>query len=357
MGPNDGQERTEEATPRKRQEARRKGTVAKSVDLTGSLVLVALVLALPAAIGGMGAGLRMGIQNAISQMPETLDVASAQRFTYMLAAPLLPGLAILMGAALITGLIGNFAQVGFTLSLEALSPQLQKINPLNGVKRLFSALAFMEGLKAAAKFTLFGLIAYRAIAGRWDTLVGLAWLGPGPALAAVGPILGSIVTQIAIAWLIIGIIDYIFQRKQVDKQLRMSKDEVKREMRESDGNPEIKIALAQRRRKLLKGRAPERVRTADVVVTNPTHFAVAIKYERSQMVAPVVVAKGQDYLALKIREWAEAGKVPIVPNPPLARALYKRCEVGDSIPRDLFQSVAEVLAYVYKSVRHLRKPA
>lgn len=351
MGGNDGQERTEEATPRKRQEARRKGTVAKSNDLNGALALLAAMLAVPYALEALGAGLTSGIRASMGALPTALGPAVLQQQAVGLAAPVVAGAAVVVGAAMLVGLAANFAQVGFTMSGETLSPRFEKLNPINGVKRLFSWTATVEGLKALAKFAIFGWIAYGAVSARWEDLAGLAWLGPGAAASIVGQILHTVGLRVALAWLTLAAVDYFFQRKMVDKQLRMTKDELKREMREQEGAPEIKAQMAQRRRKLAKGRLGDRVKLADVVVTNPEHFAVAIQYDRSTMPAPIIVAKGQDYLALRIRELAKAGRVPIVPNPPLARSLYRHCEVGDHVPRELFQAVAEVLAYVYQVVR------
>jgi flagellar biosynthesis protein FlhB len=255
---------------------------------------------------------------------------------------------------MVVGLAVNFAQVGFVLSAEAMKPSWEKVNPFSGFKRLFSARTTFEGVKAVLKLFLFSWIAYAAVMGQWSELANLSYLPPSQAAAKVGAVVHTVLVRIAAVWLVLAVADYIFQRKQLDKQLRMTKDELKREMKEQEGSPEIKAAMFHRRRKLLRGGLAKRMKEADVVVTNPTHFAVALKYKRNEHHAPVVVAKGQDYLALKIREIAGQEDVPIVENPPLARALYKNCEVGDFIPRDMFGAVAEVLAYVYKSVKGAR---
>ncbi|MDI9639343.1 EscU/YscU/HrcU family type III secretion system export apparatus switch protein [Geitlerinema splendidum] len=225
---------------------------------------------------------------------------------------------------------------------------------MNGFKRVFSRRGLVEGLKAMAKMAIFGWIAYSIIAKEWASLVGIAWLSPAGAAAVIGGLLHAIFVRIALVWLVIAALDYFFQRKEVDKQIKMTKDELKREMKEQEGSPEIKSAMYQKRRKLLKGGMATKVKEADVIITNPTHFAVAVKYHRNSMHAPQVIAKGQDYLALKIREIAEQVGTPIVENKPLARALYAQCEPGDPIPRDLFMPVAEVLAYVYKSTKRSR---
>jgi len=170
----------------------------------------------------------------------------------------------------------------------------------------------------------------------------------------VGTLLRSIVIKVAISWLVLAAIDYFFQRKQVDKQLKMTKEEIKQEMKQAETSPELKAAQHRRRRQLSKGRMMQSVKKADVIITNPTHYAIALSYDSDKHTAPVVVGKGVDILAAKIREVAAENRVPIVPNPPLARALYKQCEIGDPVPKDLFQPVAEVLAYVYKTLKRIK---
>lgn len=344
-------ERTEEATPRRKQEARKKGTVAKSHDLSGGLVLLAIAMVLPSAVSSFGSGMIGGIHAAgrlTSTVPSTDRISS---IAANVLAPILPGMAMLVFVAMGAGVFANFAQVGILLSGEALKPDFKKVNPLEGLKRILSRRALFEGAKAGAKSLAFGFIPYRAITNHWDVLVGLGSASIGEASAVVGGLIHTIITQIAMLWVVFGVIDYIFQRKQVDKQLKMTKDELKREMKEQEGSPEVKMEMMRLRKKLTKGRMMQQVPKADVIITNPTHFAVAIVYERSGMHAPMVVAKGMDNIALKIREVAKENKVPIVENPPLARALYKQCEVGDFVPRDLFVATAEVLAYVYRTLK------
>jgi flagellar biosynthetic protein FlhB len=253
------------------------------------------------------------------------------------------------------GLVCGFLQVGLVLSPEAMIPTLTKLDPFQGAKRLFSVRSNMEGAKAVAKSLLFGWLVWSSISSSWPILANLANTHPYGSLQAVGSMLQSIVARVAVAWVVLAAIDYFVQRKQVDKSLKMTKQEVRQEMKEAETSPEFKAARAQRMRRLLRGRMMEAVKTADVVVTNPTHFAVALKYKPGQDHAPVVVAKGQDFLAARIREVAAEARVPLVPNPPLARALYKQCEIGDFVPRELFQVVAEVLAYVYKTLQAVKR--
>ncbi len=350
----DAQEKTEEATPRKKQEARRKGTVTKSTDLVGALSLLAIAFISPGVSKALGASMLRALDSRILEAPTEVSYGSILRYAQGFIGPIAAAGAPIILTTLVVGVVANFAQVGFVFSLEPLNPTLDKINPFNGLKRLFSARAGVEGLKALFKFGVFGALAYGAVAADWNQIIGLSWLAPSQSMAVAGTILHTILVRVAIAWLAMAALDYFFQRAQVQKQLRMSRDELKREMKEQEGSPEVKAAQYRKRRQLSKGALAKRVQKADVVVVNPTHFSVAIQYERSTMHAPMVVAKGQDYLALRIREIAAEYQVPIVPSPPLARALYKQCEVGDYVPRDLFAPVAEVLAFVYKTVKGVR---
>lgn len=344
------QERTEQATPRRRQDARKKGTVARSADVVSASVVMAALLIAPAAFSRIGMGLAdvfrrsvtAGSQGDLGLIGPALSSGGGQVVT---------GLAMLIGLVGFVGLVANFSQVGFVLSGQALAPKWEKLDPIKGVKRMFSARSFAEGAKATFKVAVFGWIAFDAIARDWDKFAGLMALTPLGAVGAVGGIVHGVLLRIAAVWLALAGVDYLFQRKQVEKQLRMTRDELKREMKEMEGSPEVRAARFERRRRMSKGRLDARIAQADVVLTNPTHYAVAVVYDRSRMHAPQVIAKGQDYLALRIREMAMEQRVPIVPNPPLARALYRQCEVGDFVPRELYQAVAEVLAYVYRTLK------
>lgn len=347
------QERTEQATPKRRQEARRKGTVARSSDLSGAIVLVLLMFVMPAAMGNLGIGFLRGFSSAMASIPATIDHATLTAFAWRALEPPLMGLAPIVLTAMVAGLAANFAQVGFVLSAETLSPRLDKLNPMQGLKRLFSMAATFEGLKAAAKSFLFGLLAWTTVQAHWTELVNLSWTTTAGAMASIGGLLHAIFLKVAVAWLLLAALDYFYQRKRTQKQLMMTKDELKREMKEGETSPELKSAQAQRRRRLAKGRMMDAVRTADVIITNPTHYSVALKYDAGKMHAPMVVAKGADYVALRIREVGAEHRVPVIPEPPLARALFRQCEPGDFVPPELFQAVAEVLAHVYRTIHGL----
>lgn len=348
-------EKTEQATPRRKLEARKKGTVAKSTDLSGALSLVVLAITGPAVFVTLSQSMLRGMSGTIGRIPQDVTTGSIGRYFLTMLAPTVSAITPLILTIMVIGLASNFAQVGFVLSGEAMNPSLEKLNPLPGLKRMFSIKSAFDGIKATAKMVVFGLVANGAIQEVWDKLLRISTMTTVEAVTLVGGLAHNIIVRIAIIWLIIAVADYLFQRKQVDKQLMMTKDELRREMKEQEGSPEVKQAQHQRRRKLAKGGLASKLKQADVLVTNPTHFAVAIKYDRSAMVAPVVLAKGADFLALRMRELAKDLDIPMVENKPLARALYKHCEVGDFVPRDLFASVAEVLAYVYQTTKKFQK--
>jgi flagellar biosynthesis protein FlhB len=295
--------------------------------------------------------MNMGMRNIPDEVSST---AAISYFSQLMQGPALALLPIAVTGVVI-GLIANFVQVGFVLSGEPMVPNLQKVDPFKGFQRLFSRRSVFEGAKAAAKSCIFGYAAWSGIVASWPTLVGLSFGTPLAAVATVGGLIHGIFLRVAIAWLVLAALDYFFQRKQTNKQIMMTKQELKQEMKEMEGSPEVKAQMMQRRRKLVKGRMMDAVKKADVIVTNPTHYSVAIQYEQGKMPAPIVVAKGQDLIALKIREVAAEHRIPIVPNPPLARQLYKKCEIGDVVPRELFQAVAEVLAYVYRTLKRVRQ--
>jgi len=302
----------------------------------------------------MGAGFMLGMSTGFRNIPTDMGFESVGRYCWSVAQPSLPGLAFLVATAMIVGVSANFAQVGFMLSGEAIVPSFQKLNPMNGLKRLFSFSATFDGAKALAKSALFGWVVYSAITSSWSQMISLSWASPLGALAWMGGIIYGIGMKVGLMWLAMASIDYFYQRKQIDKRLRMTKEEIRQEMKDAETSPELRAAIAQRRRKLSRGRMMEAIKKADVVITNPTHYAIAISYEPEKAHAPAVVAKGADILAARIRELAKEHKIPIVPNPPLARALYKQCEIGDFVPRDLFQAVAEVLAFVYRTLKTVK---
>ncbi|MFT3788924.1 MAG: flagellar biosynthesis protein FlhB [Tepidisphaeraceae bacterium] len=343
-------DKTEAPTPRRRQEAREQGKVARSQDLVSSASLLAMIILLGWTGQKLMGALRMAMADLLSgEVLHNFDPAALPR---QVIGPILRvGQAMLPLAIglIVVSVMVNIVQVGLHATPERLQPNFASLNPLNGVKRLFSGGhgAVQLGFNLV-KMTLVGFTAYSAVAGKMGLIVNIAGLSQEQILGLASTIIYDITFRIAVLLLVLAILDYAWQKFRFERDLRMSKQEIKDEMKRMEGDPVIK----QRRRQIQMQRAMGRIRkdvpTADVIVTNPTHFAVALKYDDSAMGAPRVVAKGADYLAMKIREIAVENGIPIIERPPLARALYKDCEIGQEIPEQFYAAVAEILAYVYE---------
>ncbi len=335
------EERTEQATPRRRQEARRKGQVARSAEVNGACIFLASVLILPLVLEYGGIPLLKAFQHALLQ-------AGTMRPTDALFWGALAVVLPLMGAVMLVGVLTNLMQVGVEVSAYPLKPDLNRIDPLKGFQRLFSRRALVEMVKAFLKFGLIAWVAWRTIQSELPELVQAARLPMPDALQPMSATLSQVGLRVGVLWLVLALLDYLYQRYEHEKSIRMSRFELKEEYKQSEGDPLVRQRLRERMQKLARQRMLQEVRRADVVVTNPVTYAVALRYDRTQMNAPRVVAKGRGWLAQRIREEALKWHVPIVPNPPLARSLYAQVEVGEEIPTALYQAVAEVLAYVYR---------
>jgi flagellar biosynthesis protein FlhB len=345
----DAQDKTLPATPRKIENARRDGQVARSRDLGhfAALGLGAAAIGLAAPFWSqwmlriMADGLRFdvgGLQQP-AQMLERAGTLAAQMLVLVLPLGLLMAL-----LALASGLLAG----GWNFSLKAMQPKLEKIDPLAGLKRLLSPDSLVVTLKSCLLALLLGSIGALYLALRWDSYATLAQQPLLTGIASGGQLLlGGLLTLSAVLALF-ALVDVPLQRHLLLKRLRMSLQEIRKEMKDTEGSPELKARLKQRMRELSSRRMLAQVPLADLVVMNPTHYAVALKYEPEKMGAPRVVAKGADLLALRIRDIAEDAKVPVLQAPPLARALYAHCEVDHEVPQRLFGVVAQVLAWVYQ---------
>jgi flagellar biosynthetic protein FlhB len=333
-------DRTEKATPKHRKRAREKGQVARSPDLSGSLVVVAGLLALsasgPRIVGGAGSACRE-IFAEISHPAEATSAAGLNGLMHLALATFVAAVAPVAIACLLAAVLIGVAQVGFSPSLQTLKPDLRRINPLSGTRNLLSLNLVFEALKATAKIAVVGAIAALAIVPGLTGLASLVGVPPDALGAMFGKQALGIAQRLAFAYVLIGVLDYGWRRWRHEQQLKMTKQQVKDELRQYGLPAEVKAAL--RRRQM----QPE----ADVVVTNPTHYAVALLYDGSRT-APEVVAKGKDLVAAQIRRIAEENGVPVVSDPPLARALHRSTEVGQVIPQELYAAVARVLAFVYR---------
>lgn len=344
------EERTEPATPKKRHDARAKGNVARSLDLNSAAVLVFGLLILSFA-GSMIASKIAALARSMFAGIATIDLTyeSASRlfvegiYGFMIA--LLP----ILGGLMLVGIVASVAQVGFLFSWEPLQPRFSKMNPLAGIRKvMFSARSIVELAKGIIKVLIVGIIAYNATASLGEEAITLVDSDISTILEFMAKASLQVGVKVGLAFFVLAAADYLFQRFEYEKSLRMTKHELKEETKQSEGDPLIKGRIRTIQRQIAYRRMMQEVPKADVVVTNPTHVAVALKYEAGKMNAPRVVAKGADLIAQRIKEIAQEHEVPIVEDKPLAQLLYRTVEVGEEIPEKLFQAVAQVLAFVYR---------
>lgn len=347
-------EKTEAPTPKKREEARRRGQVARSVEInTAAMILLGfwvLSISGPFMTEQMSTMTRQTFSmiGEIGRQDFTLNtvrsgIIALLRLGILTIAPLL-------ATAVVVGLIANLGQVGFMFSVEAAKPDFKRLNPLNGFKRIFSARSLVEFFKSILKITIVGVVVYQALLKNMDLIAATSQMGLTAAIAALVDVGITIGLQVGAVMVFIAAADLIFQRYDHERNLRMTKQEVREEIKRAE-NPELKSRIRARQRQMAMSRMMAAVPEADVVITNPTHIAVALRYDRGQMVAPQVVAKGKVHLAARIRETAEEHNVPLVEDKPLAWALYDNVEIGQEVSPDLYQAVAGVLAFVYQ-VKH-----
>lgn len=355
MADEEQEDRTEDPTPRRLEEAREEGRIAHSVELTAGVSVCAAIVLLklfgPAIADSWLALTRM--------LAEDMPLTSATLWTDSLRVIAIGGGAIgpFLAALLFLVIVGGLSQSGLLLVWKKLQPDASRLNPLSGFQRIFS----LEGLQRLAisllKLLLLCWIAYASVPRAAEQLLSTSELPAALGFALGMELLYRLSLNLAVALLLLGVLDYAIQRWKLMRSLRMTKQEVREEMKRMEGDPQLKQRRKQIQMKLAMQRAAQEVPKADVVVTNPTEYAVALRYDDGNMGAPRVVAKGTDRLALRIREIAAKHGVPIVQRPPLARALYAACEVGEEIPGPLYKAVAEVLAYVYQISGKVRKPA
>ncbi|MFZ7944707.1 flagellar biosynthesis protein FlhB [Neobacillus sp. 19] len=342
-------EKTEKATPRKKQDARKKGQVAKSTDLNNAIVLLASFLIL--AIYGKQMAVRL-YQLFRSGLSDLLLMNLTEESVPMLFVGLLKESAFIavpvIFIAWLASLVSNLSQVGFLIAPEALKWDLKKLNPISGAKRLFSARTLVEFVKSLLKVIAVAVVAGLMLWSEKSEFLKLPQLDPLQIVGFISSLMIRMGLAISAVYLGIAAMDLVYQRFDFAKKLRMSKQEIKDEYKKTEGDPLIKHKIKEKQRQMSRARMMQEIPNAQVVVTNPTHYAVAIAYEQGKMQVPMVVAKGADFLALKIKEVAKDHQVVIMENKPLARALYASVEIGEEIPEDLFKAVAEILAYVYR---------
>ncbi|MCL6456755.1 MAG: flagellar biosynthesis protein FlhB [Gorillibacterium sp.] len=342
-------EKTESATPKKREEQRKKGQVAKSAELPGAFILLFTFLSF-SMFGGY--------------MKERFTQLFVVTFNdYLLTEVTIPNIVSLFGNLLFQGLmllapvftvsvmvamLGNYLQIGIMFTGDPLKMKFSKINPLEGFKRLVGIRALMDFFKSILKLTIVGVVVYQTIWNERGNMLSLGSVSLPETVSYVAGLAIDLGVKIGFILVILAIIDYMYQKYDFEKNLRMSKQDIKDEYKKSEGDPLIKGKIRERQRRMAMQRMMQEIPKADVIITNPTHYAIALKYDSNEMAAPRVIAKGSDFMAIKIKEVAKEHGIILMENRPLARALYSQVEIGQAIPADLFQAVAEVLAYVYK---------
>ena len=341
-------DKTEEATPKKKSDARKKGQIPKSKDVALALTLLSSTIVLATLGGFVGNELKTTMITFLNNyLTMALDYDSVQKISviviWRLAVIFLPIVVPIM----LMGILANFLQTGALITGEPLKPDLKKLNPISGLKRMFSMRSLVQLLKDSAIVSIVGFIGYKFIKDNYTYILTLGDLNAAAVIAAVGKLTVSIFFKITIVIVIIALADYIYQRYQFNKDLRMTKQEIKEEFKQQEGDPQIKGKIKQKQREMAMRRMMQEVPKATVVVTNPTHISVALKYEEGQD-APMVIAKGADNVALRIKELAKENDVPIIENKPLARLMYKELEIDQEVPVEMYQAVAEILALVYK---------
>ncbi|MDQ0175806.1 flagellar biosynthesis protein FlhB [Bacillus chungangensis] len=342
-------EKTEKATPKKRQDSRKKGQTAKSQDVNTAIGLLLIFLFLTFAGSYMGSGVfnifRHSFQEYMLLEPTETNIqmvlVDILTETALILAPV-------MAIALVAGLVANYLQVGFLFTTEPMKPKLEKLDPIKGLKRIFSLRAIVELLKSVLKISFVGSITFLVLWLSIDEVLYLSFKTVPNALQTVGHLVTKVGIAASIALLFLSIFDFLYQRYDFEKNIRMSKQDIKDEYKNSEGDPLIKSKIKQRQREMAMRRMMQEVPQADVVITNPTHYAIALKYDEEKADAPIVIAKGVDFLAQKIKLIANEHEIVMVENRPLARAIYDQTEIGEAIPEEFFKAVAEILAYVYR---------
>ncbi len=344
-------EKTEKPTAKKLQKAREQGQVLKSPEVNSVIILILSFLAFkyftPYMFEQMADVFKYSFK-LFGHKNFELNMVNLQTIfiTVMIATSkaLLP----IVSVAILGGLVASYAQVGFLFTVEPMAFKFERIDPVAGFKRMFSLRSLVEGLKSIIKVLIIGYAAYSVYKSEFNRFPHLIDMDIRSSLVYLGQLTLRLAFEVAQWLIVLAILDYLYQRWQHLKTLKMEKQEVKDEFKQQEGDPQLRGKIKQKQREVSMRRMMQELPKADVVITNPIHFAVALQYDAAVTGAPVVIAKGQDQIALKIKELANEYKITVVENKPLAQSLYKTTEIGDVIPADLYQAVAEVLAFVYK---------
>ena len=344
------QEKTEKATPKRREESHKKGQVARSREIPSAFLLLG-ALGVFFWSGSWMLGQLVDIMRAIFQNLGTIaieDAGTAAGLLFEVFKLLMVTLAPLLLTMLVIGLATNVLQVGFLVSAESLAPQFSRLDPIKGIKKIFTLRSFVELIKSLLKIIFVGVIGYLLVRSELANVPPLVHVAVGDILAYIAGVSFKICFCFCLGLILLAALDYGYQRWQYEQDMQMTKQEVKEENKQREGDPQVKAKIRAIQMEMSRQRMMADIPAATVVVTNPTHLAIALTFEADRMAAPKVVAKGAGFVAARIREIARQHYVPLVENKPLARALYKTTEIGHFIPIDLYHAVAEILAYVYR---------
>ncbi|HHV98989.1 MAG TPA: flagellar biosynthesis protein FlhB [Clostridiaceae bacterium] len=346
----DSGDKTEKATPKKRRDARRRGQILKSQEITSAVILLLVFVVIRISGGYIYRKLAAYTEEVIveySKIDDLFVIDTISKYfaktivqTFMILAPIL-------AAAFAGAVVMEYAQVGFLLTSKTLGFKFSRLNPINGIKRVFSLRGVVELVKALLKICIVGYVAYSFIRGEATNIINVMSMDLKGVVQYLAVTSLNLAIRLCVMLVILGLFDYGYQWWQYEREMKMTKQEVKEEYKMMEGNPEIKSKIKQKQRQISMRRMLQEVPKADVIITNPTHYAVALKYDPKESNAPVVVAKGVDFIAARIKEVAKENSIEIVENKVLARTLYEKVDIGETIPQELYQAVAEVLAFVY----------
>ena len=350
MAEQEGQEKTEVPTEKKRRESREEGQVAFSKELSSAALLAGIVLTLVATSPIILDAMRKLMSQIFQDLAQRGELSIDSIFTLSgeILSIILPAFAPFAAVIIFAGIFASVLQVGVMITFKAIAPKFNKISPLTGLKRLFSSQSLADFLKSMAKLIIVGFVGYLTYIDKITELNGLSVSTPESILIYNFTVVAEVAGKIVLALVAIAIFDYFYQRWHHEQQLMMTKQEVKDETKQTEGDPQLKARIRQIQREMSNARMMQEVPKADAVIVNPTHFSVAILYDRDVMSAPEVIAKGADHLALRMRTVARENNVPILERPELARDLYANVEIGDDIPERFYKAIAEILAFVYR---------
>ncbi|MEZ7974362.1 MAG: flagellar biosynthesis protein FlhB [SAR324 cluster bacterium] len=350
MAEQQGQEKTEAPTEKKRRESREEGQVAFSKELSSAALLGGIVLTLVATSPLILDAFRELMTRIFRQMAsaDELTINSVYALSGEIVSTMLPAFTPFLMVIIFVAIFASVLQVGVQITFKAIAPKFSKLSPLTGIKRLFSSQSLADFLKSMAKMIIVGFVGYLTYMEKISELNGLSVSTPEAILKYNFTVVAEIAGKILLAMVAIAIFDYFYQRWHHEQQMMMTKQEVKEETKQSEGDPQLKARIRQIQREMSNARMMQEVPKADTLIVNPTHFSVALLYDRDVMAAPEVTAKGADHMALRMRIIARENNIPILERPELARDLYANVEIGEDIPERFYKAIAEILAFVYR---------